>query len=1144
LGSKLSQNYQEYIAELRRQLKELYTVSDTARAKGLDSALTTECVEAQDIADLVEGLVGPKNVALSIRKLSSQMPREEVAFKVAQEIAQGNFVLTDEKQTPEKLAEQAIRTALAIFTEGLTAAPIQGIAHVKIKKNADKTRYLAIYFAGPIRSAGGTDQALTLVVGDYVRQELGLDTYKPTEEEISRFVEELRLYERSVGRFQYHIPDEELHKALMHVPVECTGTESDPVEVSSFRNLERVETNRVRGGALRVINDGIVGRAQKVFVIIDKLGFQGWDWLKTFKKKSEKKSGGFMDDVIAGRPIFAFPSTIGGFRLRYGRSRNTGLSAVGIHPATMLVVEGFLAAGTQMRLELPGKGGVTLPVDSLEQPVVLLKDNSVVRVSLENFAQVKGKIQKILFLGDILIDFGDFLYCNKSLLPSGYVEEWWVKDLKNAVISKFGGDNKKVADVCGLSVQQFENFFVDPFNNKPLLKQAIALSQNLNIPLAPNCVLFWSSLSTVHDVYCLRNWLMGCEVIFDEGFLCSITGSVNNTVMVLLRKILLPHRIVDDKLVIEGEAAAIFGFTLGYDASKLNESVQIDDVLLLLTMLSGVQIKDKAPSYVGGRMGRPEKAKHREMRPTVHVLFPVGLAGGVHRDFVAAAGKKDPVFVEIAKRKCPQCKTFTLKIQCTDCGCSTVVVNSCPRCGNVLKSKFCDACKTGSVLYTKQPVNFRKMLDSACSSLGVPVPKMLRGVKGLTNEDKMPELFEKGILRAKHEVSTYKDGTIRFDGTNAPLTHITPIEIGVSVEKLRSLGYGYDVYGQKLVDPHQILELKIQDVVIPWKAGKYFTQIANFIDDLLDRVYKMPRFYNIKKTEDLVGQLIFGLAPHTCACILGRVIGYTDRNLIYAHPVWHSAKRRDCDGDEDAIMLALDTLINFSRQYLPAQIGGIMDAPMLMIPFVNTAEVQRQAHDFDVSTTYPLEFYQKSCQKVDARAISSIMDTINYRLGTEAQFEGFKFTTPTTNINLGNAQSSYKDLKTMKEKVAMQLNLGEQLEAVNANRVALKVINTHFMRDIAGNLRAFSTQSFRCKKCNKKFRRLPLTGKCFSCDGSLTLTVYRGNIEKYLEIAQHLVDKYGLPKYYTQRLNLVKEELSLMFDNKKAKQTKLFDFGN
>ena len=37
-----------------------------------------------------------------------------------------------------------------------------------------------------------------------------------------------------------------------------------------------------------------------------------------------------------------------------------------------------------------------------------------------------------------------------------------------------------------------------------------------------------------------------------------------------------------------------------------------------------------------------------------------------------------------------------------------------------------------------------------------------------------------------------------------------------------------------------------------------------------------------------------------------------------------------------------------------------MDAPILLIPFVNTKEVQRQAHDFDVDASYPLEFYQKT----------------------------------------------------------------------------------------------------------------------------------------------------------------------------------------
>src|SRR3990170_4748457 len=269
LNGKMSKGYQNYIETMENQLKQLYAIGENAKSKGLDPSLKTECVIAKDIADLVEGLVGPKGVASNIRELSVKLQREEIAFKIAEEIVYGKFGHME----PEAAAEQAIRTALAIFTEGLTAAPIQGVAKVKVKTNSDRTRYLAIYFAGPIRSAGGTDQALTLVVGDFVRRLLGLDRYKPTAEEVSRFVEELRLYERSVGRFQYHIPDEELRKALKLIPVECTGTESDPVEVSSYRNLERVETNRVRGGALRVVNDGIVGRAPKVLTIIEKLGF-------------------------------------------------------------------------------------------------------------------------------------------------------------------------------------------------------------------------------------------------------------------------------------------------------------------------------------------------------------------------------------------------------------------------------------------------------------------------------------------------------------------------------------------------------------------------------------------------------------------------------------------------------------------------------------------------------------------------------------------------------------------------------------------------------------------------------------------------------------------------------------------------------
>lgn len=540
-------------------------------------------------------------------------------------------------------------------------------------------------------------------------------------------------------------------------------------------------------------------------------------------------------------------------------------------------------------------------------------------------------------------------------------------------------------------------------------------------------------------------------------------------------------------------------------------------------------------------MGRPEKAKRREMKPLVHVLFPVGLAGGSQRDLVEAA-KHEPKFVELVRRKCPNCKTFTYRVSCPTCGCDTITEKSCPRCGRNLKESECPVCKVRAEQFQRQVVNFKELLEKTCSRLALPMPKVLKGVKGLTNETKTPEIIEKGLLRAKYDLSIYKDGTIRFDTTNAPLTHFKAAEIGATIEKLKQLGYVLDMNGEPLKNTDQICELKIQDVVIPASNAEYFMRVANFLDDLLAKVYGLAPYYNVKEREDLIGHLVVGLAPHTCVGILGRIIGFTRLNLCYAHPVWHSAKRRDCDGDEDALMLGLDTLLNFSREYLPAQIGGIMDAPLLLIPIVNTKEVQRQAHDLDVADRYPIEFYEKTLEKIEARRLSSIIDLVGYRLGTDAQFEGFNYTTPVSNVNSGNAESAYKQFNAMTEKLKSQLELAERIEAVDAKKVALKVLTTHFIRDIAGNLRAFSTQSFRCRACNKRFRRLPLRGKCPSCSGTLTLTVYRGGIEKYLEAAQNLVGKYGLPNYYAQRIALVKEEIEALFDSKKPKQISLTDF--
>jgi DNA polymerase II large subunit len=281
----------------------------------------------------------------------------------------------------------------------------------------------------------------------------------------------------------------------------------------------------------------------------------------------------------------------------------------------------------------------------------------------------------------------------------------------------------------------------------------------------------------------------------------------------------------------------------------------------------------------------------------------------------------------------------------------------------------------------------------------------------------------------------------------------------------------------------------------------------------------------------MIGHLVIGLAPHTSAGVIGRIIGVTDARVCFAHPLWHNIKRRDCDGDEDAVMLALDPLINFSKKYLPSQIGGIMDALLLIISTVNPLEVD-EAKNIDVAENYPLDFYVSTQNLRDAKKNAFLLDIISNRLGTQAQFTGYKYSHEISDINLGNHESTYIRLGSMLNKVNSQLKLADKIKAVDASEVAERVLTTHFIRDIVGNLRAFTVQKFRCKKCNRKYRRIPLSGKCPRCKGEVVLTVHRGGIEKYLNVSEHLVKRYGIREYYKQRIELVREEIRLLFKSR------------
>ena len=1163
--------YKQYFSVLNEEIHTLYAIAETARLKGFDPTTKVEIPPAHDVAARVEAtLEGPIGVAKRIRELQENKSREEVAFAIAREIAEGKLGGIEDA---EKAADKAVRVALSILTESITAAPLEGIAKVRIRGSGDD-QYLALYLAGPIRAAGGTEAAMTVLVADYVRQVLNLPAFKATVDETERALEEVELYARFV-HLQYPVYPELIRFAASRLPIMLTGEPTEEFEVSGSRDLERIETNRVRGGAVLVLNDGVVGRAVKLAKIVSGNQISGWEWLDELssrmskvvsseeedavEKKLEPKSD-YLADVIGGRPVFSHPSRIGGFRLRYGRSRNTGLAGVGVHPATMYVVEEFLAPGTHIRTERPGKGSIVAPVDSIEGPIVLLKDGSVVRVDKTDDARrLEGKIKKILYLGDILVALGEFLENNHPLVPSGYCEEWWSHDLDHAVSKIPLPTLSKYLSKSDMTPEDVNKYIDSPLKYIPSAYQAVYLAKKLKIPLHPYYLYRWNALSP-DETLRLRKWLLTKNSIKES----IMTLPFNSEYKKLLEKVAIPHTLSSNKkeIHLSDESVSILAQLGKKDAKPKGETS-----LELLNSMAAVKLMDKVGFSIGARMGRPEKAEERRMKPPVQVLFPVGRTKGTERRIEEVAksiehistldafeddatgleiSESNGIELEMVSRVCPSCSSETFESRCPKCGVHTNIQPWCSQedCGRPVdpNTGMCQYSHNVNLIrFTKKiPVDITSLINRVKSEVSEFEAHGVRGVLGLTSDYKIPEYLGKGILRAKHDVYCYRDGTARFDATDAPLTHFIPREIGTPISRLHELGYITDKDGEPLISDDQVVEIKVQDIVVPENCAMYLVRVGRFIDDCLEKIYGLDRYYRLDVQEDIIGQLVIGLAPHTSAGIIGRIIGFTNASVCYAHPYWHAAKRRNCDGDEDALILVLDALLNFSKSYLPAGRGGLMDAPLVLSVILNPTEVDDESHNIEVCRRYPAEFYKMVADARPPKDVEKLVDIIASRLHSAAQYEGFGYTHRTSSFDIGPKNTRYKILGSMDEKLNAQLKLATLISAVDAKDVAERVLSHHFFRDIRGNLRAYSTQKIQCQKCRRIYRRIPLSGMCV-CGNSLSLTVRQKNISKYLEVTRKIIEEHGLDQYLQERLKLIMASLDSLFVSEQTMLTDYFD---
>jgi len=1108
-------NIPQYFKFIEKKVNESYEIAEAARAKGLDPISKVEVPQARSLAERVVGVVAvvypqinDKRIVDRILELEGEFAKLDpaVALTIAEEIAKEKFCKFESHQ---EAIEAGIRVALGYLTMGVVSSPIEGLTKLKINKTSDGKDYFAPYYSGPIRSAGGSEAAFSLVIVDYLREKFGYAKYDPTEDEVKRSIHECYQYHERITNLQYLPSEKELDFLMRHLPVQVSGDPTENREVYNYKDLPRVETNFIRGGFALVLAESFAQKSPKILARVEKLKKQGfklsdWDWLDEFVKLQKKIKEGaakegegegatYIQDIVAGRPVFGHPSSSGSFRIRYGRCRNTGYSTLGLNPATMVLTGSFIAVGTQLKIEKPTKGCTIAVCDSIDGPIVKFKDGSVRQLNdYEKAKEICDEVEEIIYLGDILVPYGDYINRNHNFTKPGYVEQYWLEEL----LSK-GKESELVVS----------------------WEKALELSERYNVPLHPSFIYYWTQVS-YENFLSLIDWIAHGEFDKAKTRLILPYGKIDRERFTKGKRALeligCEHKVSIENVVLGEKDAKALLFNLGIDLNgdleeklditikKIKEISNSEGVLKIVNSLCKFQIKDKAGTFIGARMGRPEKAKLRKLTGSPHVLFPVGSEGGRLRS-VQSALEIGSVKADFPLFYCSECKKETVYPTCEFCNGVCKKMNYCPSCGEYY-SGSCDKHER-MFRFKNKKIDIRHYFESAKKLVGLrieEIPVVVKGVRGTSSEDHDCEHLAKGILRAKYNLHVNKDGTIRYDISEMPLTHFKPKEIGTSVEKLRELGYEKDIEGKALKSEEQVLEIFPHDVILPAcpetpneKADDVFFNITKFVDDELEKLYGQKRFFELKNKKSLAGLLVACIAPHNCASVVARVIGFSKVQALLASPYIHAACRRDCDGDEIAVILLMDMLINFSKKFLPSHRGGTQDAPLVLNTRMRAGEVDDMIFDVDVSKKMPLELYEAAEKELHPREVK--MEQVRDRLGGDREFNDLFFSYDTSDINKAPICSSYKTLPTMQEKVEAQMTFCKKIRAVDTSDVARLVIERHFIRDIRGNLRKFSMQVFRCVSCNEKFRRPPLLGKCTKCGGKIIFTISEGSILKYMQ---------------------------------------------
>ena len=1058
-----------YSNEISKRCKKIYQLAVLAKSKVPDATGPVEPVYTSDMAERIAHFLKMPELVKIIQELAKEkLSRVKMVLRLV------NILYPKYKDSMKKieLVDLIIRGCLGVLTEGITSCLIEGIVSICEGKNSDGSKYLELQFSGPIRSAGGTAQTLVLLVAEVLRKRLGYAKYIPTKQEILRYTAECLRYARlHPGPIMPSVAQIKL--VVESCPLCITGPGTELEEVTGYKYLPRVPTPRIRGGACLIINSGFILKVKKLLKYVDAFGID-WPWLNQIPAagvKAEKKSSNspaFMNKFAMGRPLLSMTETPGNFRVLIGRSRNTGHGTVGIHPACFELLE-FMNTGSQIIMGGPGKGGALAPVSTMEPPVVRLKNGEVLKLTKENCKVLKSQIDKILDLGTILIAYGEYLENGVKLPELDNCEKYWKIKSENAV-------------------PNLTNF-----------KIHLKFCKSKKICVHPKYTGLISNI-TVSDLIELKKY-------YDQKIEYSKVKHIWDSIAAT-------QKIIGHKYVLDSAIAQFYKWAAEY-ANQLDPTGAIH---VELTKITGVEIKKRGLHTAGFRMGRAESAHLSIIKIPFNGIFEILDKAPKH---ISHLSKLKPHIGKYLRypvkfRECSSCGHVDKFPQCPKCKGPTENRKWCNKCNCTSADKKCEKCGSRTVKakyelldYTKKILEISKKYGSAIPEIRLPHGKIRPPIF---------EVFEKIFLRSKYGLPCFKDGTIKYNASNMALTHFKPDQIGTSVEKLKKLGYLFDINGKPLETGNQILQLKTQDVIMPTKSMQKIFLISKFIDELVVKYYGLSAPYNYAIQSDVIGHLVVAQAPHTATGVVGRIIGHTTTNTIMATPIFHAAKRRNCDGDEDGAMDLLDCLLNYSISYLPKSNGMMMNVPIFIIPKINPRQIDKEAYNVEIVKQYPAEFYQGNF----AGSIKLI--------GTNKKYsESYGYSYETNMISLGHTRNYYKDGASMADKVIKEIEIMNNIRGIDVTQIVEKIISTHMLPDIIGCARSYLKQEFKCRSCDISYRTMLFGGVCDICKEPLRVKLYPNSVRKYEKLIKAYAKKYAISPYLKERVMHAISEIDRLF---------------